>query len=290
LLDDFLKANLGLWNEWTEIHQTSDFYDLEGFKTGTSSLHSIERDELGGEVAGKRLLHLQCHFGLDTLSWARLGAIVTGVDFSGRAIELARSLAAGLELPAIFVQSTVDDLRAHLAGTFDIVFTSYGAIEWLADLDVWARIIASFLAPGGTFYMVELHPLARTLDDLDEHPELRVVGPYFPASKPRRLRIHGSYADPDAPLEHDVAYGWSHSFAEILNALIGAGLRLEYLHEFPCSVVPFSRSMKRAADGWYYLPGGRRDVPFLFSLRATKATGAAETEPSAVEGRSGDRD
>jgi SAM-dependent methyltransferase len=268
MLDEFVKANLGLWNEWTEVHETSAFYDLEGFKAGKSSLHAIELEELG-DLAGKRLLHLQCHFGLDTLSWARLGAVVTGVDFSERAIELARSLAAELELPATFVQSTIDDLQDNLQGEFDVVFTSYGAIEWLADLDRWARTIVHFLAPGGTFYMVELHPLARALDDLDEHPELRLAGPYFPARKPRRLRIRGSYAEPDAPVER-VAYGWTHSFAEILNALIGAGLRLEYLHEFPCSVVPFSRSMKRAADGWYYLPGGRRDVPFLFSLRATR--------------------
>jgi SAM-dependent methyltransferase len=270
VLDEFVKANLGLWNEWTEIHETSEFYDLEGFRAGRSSLHSIERDELG-EVAGKRLLHLQCHFGLDTLSWARLGATATGVDFSERAIALARSLSAELALPAMFVQSTVDELQSNLTGAFDIVFTSYGAIEWLADLQRWAQTIAHFLAPGGTFHMVELHPLARTLDDLDAHPELRVVGPYFPARRPRRLRIHGSYAAPDAHVKNDLAYGWTHSFAEILNALIGAGLRLEYLHEFPCSVVPFSRSMERAPDGWYYLPGGRRDVPFLFSLKATRA-------------------
>jgi SAM-dependent methyltransferase len=270
VLDEFLKANLGLWNEWTAIHETSEFYNLEGFRAGRSSLHSIERDELG-EVAGKRLLHLQCHFGLDTLSWARLGATVTGVDFSGRAIALARSLSAELALPATFVQSTVDELQSNLTGAFDVVFTSYGAIEWLADLQRWAQTIAHFLAPDGAFSMVELHPLARTLDDLDTHPELRVVGPYFPASRPRRLRIHGSYAAPDAHVKNDLAYGWTHSFAEILNALIGAGLRLEYLHEFPCSVVPFSRSMERAPDGWYYLPDGRRDVPFLFSLKATKA-------------------
>ncbi|MGD0997120.1 MAG: methyltransferase domain-containing protein [Thermoleophilia bacterium] len=279
MLDEFLKANLGLWNEWTQIHETSAFYDLEGFRAGASSLHSIERDELD-DVAGKRLLHLQCHFGLDTLSWARLGATVTGVDFSERSIELARSLSAELALPATFVQSTVDELESNLTGVFDVVYTSYGAIEWLADLQRWAHTIAHFLAPGGTFYMVELHPLARALDDLDAHPELRVVGPYFPASQPRRLRIHGSYAEPDAHVENDLAYGWSHSFAEILNALIGAGLRLEYLHEFPCSVVPFGRSMERAADGWYYLPGGRRDVPFLFSLKATKAApGEPGTRP-----------
>ena len=190
MLDEFVKANLGLWNEWTAIHETSEFYDLEGFRAGRSSLHSIERDELG-EVAGKRLLHLQCHFGLDTLSWARLGATVTGVDFSGRAIALARSLSAELALPATFVQSTVDELQSNLTGAFDVVFTSYGAIEWLADLQRWAQTIAHFLAPDGAFSMVELHPLARTLDDLDTHPELRVVGPYFPASRPRRRRSPG---------------------------------------------------------------------------------------------------
>jgi len=272
MLDEFIKANLGLWNEWTEVHETSAFYDVEGFKQGGLSLRPIERDELG-DVRGKRLLHLQCHFGLDTLSWARLGATVTGVDFSEKAITLARELAAETGVPATFVHSTIDDLEAVLQGEFDIVFTSYGAIEWLSDLGRWAHTVDHFLKPGGTFYMVEIHPFAQMLDDIDDHPELRFAGPYFPTDRPQRFDIRGSYADPDAPVKA-VAYSWTHNFAEIINALLGVGLELEYLHEFPCSVAPFSRSMKRAEDGWYYLPGDRRDVPFLYSLKATKpATG-----------------
>ena len=274
MLDEFLKANLGLWNEWTEIHETSEFYDLEGFGRARSSLHSIERDELG-DVAGKRLLHLQCHFGLDTLSWARLGATVTGVDFSERRhrsgpLAVGRARAAGHIRAVDRRRAAKQPDAAPSTSSSPPTAPSSGS----PTCRRWAQTIAHFLAPGGTFYMVELHPLARTLDDLDAHPELRVVGPYFPAGRPRRLRIHGSYAAPDAHVKNDLAYGWTHSFAEILNALIGAGLRLEYLHEFPCSVVPFSRSMERAPDGWYYLPDGRRDVPFLFSLRATKADAA----------------
>ena len=267
MLDEFIKANLGLWNDWTEVHETSAFYDVEGFREGKSSLRPIERDELG-DVRGRTLLHLQCHFGLDTLSWARLGATVTGVDFSEKAISLARELAVESGLPATFVHSTVDDLQTALQGGFDIVYTSYGAIEWLADLDRWARVIDHFLKPGGTFYMVEIHPFAQMLDDIDRHPELRFAGPYFPTGRPQRFDIRGSYADPDAPVR-GVAYSWTHDFAEIVNALLGVGLELQYLHEFPCSVAPFSRSMKRDDDGWFYLPD-RRDVPFLYSIRAAK--------------------
>jgi len=268
MLDDFIRANLGLWNAWTEVHETSEFYDVEGFKEGKLSLRPIEVEELG-DVRGKRLLHLQCHFGLDTLSWARLGAVATGVDFSEKAIALARELGAEVDVPATFVHSTIDALPDALEGEFNIVFTSYGAIEWLSDLDCWAGVIDRYLAPGGTFYMVEIHPFAQMLDDLDAHPELRFAGPYFPSGRPQRFDIRGSYADPDAPVKA-VAYSWTHNFAEIIDALLGVGLRLDYLHEFPCSVAPFSRSMKRADDGWYYLPGGRRDVPFLYSIRAIK--------------------
>jgi SAM-dependent methyltransferase len=270
MLDEFIKANLGLWNEWTEVHEKSAFYDVEGFRAGRLSLRPLEVAEVG-DVSGRQLLHLQCHFGLDTLSWARLGATVTGVDFSERAIALARELAADLQIPATFVHSTIEDLEQKLDGAFDIVFTSYGAIEWLSDLTRWAHTIDHFLRPGGTFYMVEIHPFAQMLDDIDAHPELRFVGPYFPTSQPQRFDIRGSYADPDAPVKA-VAYSWTHDFAEVLGALLGVGLRLEYLHEFPYSVAPFGRSMKRAEDGWYYLPGDRRDVPFLYSIKATKAT------------------
>jgi SAM-dependent methyltransferase len=172
-MDEYRRTNLDLWNEWTRIHVTSDFYNVEGFREGGSSLLPLELEELGN-VAGKRLLHLQCHFGMDTLSLARLGAEVTGVDFSPEAIETARGLAAEVGVDATFVQSDIYDL-ADVAppdwdGAFDIVFVTYGAVEWLHDLQPWADLIVRFLRPGGTFYMAELHPFSGTLE-LEELPD-----------------------------------------------------------------------------------------------------------------------
>jgi 2-polyprenyl-3-methyl-5-hydroxy-6-metoxy-1,4-benzoquinol methylase len=149
-MDDYLAANKALWNEWTAIHETSSFYNLEGFKAGGSRLRDYEVDEVG-DVTGKSLLHLQCHFGIDTLSWARLGARVTGADFSERAIELARSLAAELGLDATFVRSDLYDLSSVLDGQFDVVYTSRGVLGWLPDLERWAEVVAHFLRPGGVF-------------------------------------------------------------------------------------------------------------------------------------------
>ncbi len=143
-MDEYLKKNKELWNELTAIHAGSEFYDVDGFKRGKCSLSSIELEELG-DVSGKSLLHLQCHFGLDTLSWARLGARVTGVDFSDKAIDLARSLSRDLKIEADFVQSDIYDLPDNLDGEFDIVFTSGGVLPWLPDLKRWAEIITHFL-------------------------------------------------------------------------------------------------------------------------------------------------
>jgi SAM-dependent methyltransferase len=155
-MDDCLAANKALWEERTAIHQTSSFCNLEGFKRGGSRLRTYEV----GEVTGKSLLHLQCHFGIDTLSWARLGARVTGADFSDRAIELARSLATELALDATFVRADLYDLPAVLDGQFDVVYTSHGVLGWLPDLERWAGVVAHFLRPGGVFYLTEIHPVA----------------------------------------------------------------------------------------------------------------------------------
>jgi 2-polyprenyl-3-methyl-5-hydroxy-6-metoxy-1,4-benzoquinol methylase len=156
-MDEFLKANQKLWNEWTTEHENSPFYDLDGFKAGRERLRSIELEEVD-DVRGKSLLHLQCHFGMDALAWARHGAIVTGVDLSNDSITLAQSLSKELNIPANFVCSDVLTLPDHLQGQFDIVFTSYGILHWLRDLKRWAQVIAHFLKPGGFFYIVEDHP------------------------------------------------------------------------------------------------------------------------------------
>ena len=272
-------ANLALWNRWTRIHEKSAFYDVKGFKAGGSSLWPLERDELGPFVhEGTSLLHLQCHFGLDTLSWARLGADVVGLDFSDEAVGLARRLAAetGLAGRAEFVCADLYDAGAHLGGRrFDVVFVSWGAIEWLPDLERWAGIIARHLRPGGVFYLAEIHPLYSALDEVPGEHDVRVRYRLVPApDRPDVEAVEGSYAERDADTTGLTWYGWAHSFAEILGALTGAGLRLEHLHEFPTAPAPAWDWMVQDEDRWWWLPDGRggrrRDLPLSFSLRASK--------------------
>ena len=205
--EDALAANRALWEAWTPIHEGSDFYDLEGFKRGGIRLREYELAEMG-PVAGREVLHLQCHFGLDTLSFARLGARATGVDFSAAAIRLARTLADELGLEARFVESSLDALPSRLEGDFDLVYTSRGVLSWLPDLGAWARLIAHYLRPGGQFYISEVHPVANALHDDGEDAgdagdagrtgELALRWPYFDRREPLRFPVQGSYADPDA--------------------------------------------------------------------------------------------
>ena len=271
-------ANLELWNAWSRIHEHAPGYNTAGFLSGETSLTPVEREELGPFVhEGTTLLHLQCHFGLDTMSWARLGADVVGLDFSGEAVALARRLAgeAGLSARSEFICSDLYDADSHLGvRRFDVVFVNWGAIEWLPDLERWAGIVARHLKPGGTFYMAEIHPFAQTLDDDAPEGELRVRYRYFPApDEPDVDAINGSYADPDADTTGLVSYCWAHSFAEILGALTGAGLHLEQFHEFPFAPAPlWSWTIQEGKIFW--LPDGsggrRRDQPLTYTLRASK--------------------
>jgi SAM-dependent methyltransferase len=268
-MDTYKKANRALWNEWTSIHEKSEFYDLESFKAGTSTLDPIELEELG-DVSSKTLLHLQCHFGLDTLSWARLGAQVTGVDFSEKAIALARSLSKELSIPANFVCCDIYNLPNILSGEFDIVFTSGGVLSWLPDLQGWAQVIAHFLKPSGFFYIREFHPFAYIFDDREGVTDLRVFYPYFHSPEPMKSPVKGSYADRRATVSQPVEYAWAHHLGETLTSLISAGLRIEFLHEFPhCGyqLLPF---MERGEDGMWHLKDQKESIPFMFSIKATK--------------------
>ncbi len=256
-------ANLARWDELVDVHERA--YGIEAFRAGRSTLTAIETREVG-DVRGKRLLHLQCHFGLDTLSWARLGADVVGVDFSPRAIALARRLSAELSIPAEFVCSDVYRADENVEGTFDVVFTSYGVLCWLPDLTAWGKTIANLVAPGGMFYIVEHHPVGGMF--LGSSDELIASHPYFNTG-PVEETGNGSYADPGAILENKTSYEWQHSLSDIMNALAGAGLRIEFLHEFPVCRFQWLPVMEQGADGWYRVPG-RDDVPFLFSLAAAK--------------------
>jgi 2-polyprenyl-3-methyl-5-hydroxy-6-metoxy-1,4-benzoquinol methylase len=289
MLDRYTRANRELWNDWTDVHVGSRFYDVDAFRAGACALRPLEVAELG-DVHGKSLLHLQCHFGLDTLSWARRGAVVTGIDLSDRAIETARALADESGIEATFLCTPLYHLPRVLEGEFDIVFTSYGALEWLGDLDRWARIAAGYLRPGGTFYLAEIHPFAQMLDEVTKGGgDIAIAFPYFPTAEPVRDETQGTYADPGARVEHSVCYTWTHNFAEIAGALLGAGLQVEHLHEFPYSMAPFWSSMSKDDDGWWYLPrpdgaGRREDIPFLYSIRSTKPAGSVGSEGAAAAG------
>ncbi len=250
-MDEDLKTNQAAWNTWTPFHVGSKFYDVEGFKAGKvarrEGLDKIETAGVG-DVTGKSLLHLQCHFGLDTLSWARRGATVTGIDFSEEAINAARALATELNIPATFVPSDLYKLPQNLTGQFDVVFTSHGVLGWLPDLEGWAKVIAHFLKPGGIFYTIEGHPFANCFDNAREPTEFRLLYPYFYGSEPFRDEDDGSYAAPDAPI-HTVTYFWFHTLADIIGSLLRVGLRIESFEEYPFALgyVP----VDGAATRWY---------------------------------------
>jgi SAM-dependent methyltransferase len=268
-MDEYRRANRALWNEWTQIHARGNTYGLEDFKAGKNKLHPLEINEVG-PVAGKSLLHLQCHFGLDTLTWARLGAQVTGVDFSDEAINLARSISAECAIPGRFICCDLYDLPNHLDDTFDIVFTSYGVLTWLPDLAAWAQLVARYLKPEGLFYIAEFHPTSYIFDETAS--ELRITYPYF-NPEVEAYPVQGSYADHEAVVHQPVEYGWTHTLGEVITSLIQAGLSLEFVHEFPFNIYKGFAFLEQADDGYWYLPGKAQTIPFLYSIRAVKKGG-----------------
>jgi len=265
-MDEFLKANRELWDKLASIHHKSEFYDVEGFLKGKQTLDPIELDELPN-LTGKKLLHLQCHFGMDTLSLARLGAEVTGVDFSPEAIGLAKFLSEEAGIGARFVCANVYDVPKVLDERFDIVFTSGGVIMWLPDLDKWANVISSSLKPGGLFYIREFHPFAYVFDDEDNVTELRVKYPYFQGKDPLEFEDDGTYAS-EEKTGMMKTYEWNHSVSDILNSLINNGLRIDHFNEFPVTgykALPFM-----IEKGRWVLPDNEDKLPLMFSIKATK--------------------
>lgn len=271
-MNEALSSNRALWDAWTRIHVGSDFYDVASFRSCERPIRvaDYERDEVGS-VEGRTLLHLQCHFGLDTLSWARLGATVTGIDFSDEAISAARALAAEVGIPATFIRSDLYDLPHALDGQFDIVYTSCGVLGWLPDIAAWGRVAAHFVRPGGLFYVTEIHPVADAFENEGVKPgELRLEYPYWSHPEPLRFDVQGSYADREAPTEGLVEYGWDHSLGEIVTSLVDAGLQIEFLHEFDFVRWPMDYLVE-GTDGLWRLPEGvKGSLPLFFSLKATK--------------------
>jgi SAM-dependent methyltransferase len=267
------EANESLWDAWTEVHAAGDFYDLDGFKAGGVRIRPYEI-EMVGDVGGKSLLHLQCHFGIDTLSWARLGARVTGADLSPAAIGLARTLADELGFPeARFVTSNLYDLPSNLDGRFDVVYTSRGVLGWLPDIRAWAGVVAHFLAPGGTFFISEGHPVMNTFENEGVAPgELRLMYPYWEHTDPLRFEVKGSYADPDADVVGQTEHSWDHGLGEVVTALIDAGLRIERLVEHPFLDWKVDWLVEDPpGSGLWRLPADvSGELPLMFSLLASK--------------------
>jgi SAM-dependent methyltransferase len=273
---DSFAANQQLWDAWTAVHAQGAFYDLAGFRKGGVRLRDEEIRAVG-DVHDRTLLHLQCHFGIDTLSWARLGARVTGVDFSPAAIRLAREIAADIGIEdARFIESNVYDLPGRLDGEFDVVYTSGGVLEWLPDIRGWARVVAHFLAPGGTFFITEAHPVFNAFQDEGVAPgELRLIYPYWEHRDPLVFDVKGSYADPDADFGEQKLHGWDHGLGEIVTALIDAGLRIESLEEHPFLYWAADFLVEsEPGSGRFVLPPGPGELPLSFSLRATKPASA----------------
>ncbi len=260
--DSMLKNQRG-WDIRTPVHLRSNSYNLASFKQGRSSLRPTELEALGN-VAGRSLLHLQCHFGMDTLSWARLGAQVTGVDFSAEAIAAARSLAVELELNARFICANVYDLPDVLPEEFDIVVATYGVISWLPDLDAWAKVVAHLLRPGGTFCVVDFHPNWGFVDEVDGH--LEVTDSIF-RSQPWRTEVVETYAD-TTKLSPHTEYNWPWTVGELVTVLINAGLEIRQLRELPFDLRQRVPSMVRTADGFWHLPGD--PMPLMVACVATR--------------------
>ncbi len=272
MTEQALRVNQGLWDEWTLIHERSAFYDLEGFRQGGVRVQPYEIEEVG-DVAGRDLLHLQCHFGIDTLSWARLGARVTGADFSAQAIELATRLAADLGLGARFVRSDLYGLPDALEGEFDVVYTSRGVLGWLPDISRWAQVVSHFLKPGGTFYITEIHPVVQAFENEGVAAgELRLQYPYWEHEQPLAFDVVGSYADRSAQLQTPTEYTWNHGLGEILTALIDAGLRIESLREFPWVDWQLDFLVRDEDGKWRLPPETPGELPLVFSLVAMKPT------------------
>lgn len=264
-LKKYFDVNRTTWDQKVRIHSKSEFYDVEGFKKGKTSLNSYELEEIGN-VKGKSLLHLQCHFGQDTLSFSRMGAKCTGIDLSKKGVEEAKRLNEELGLDATFIESNLYDVPENVAGTFDIVFTSYGVVGWLPDLKAWGEIVASKLKKGGVFYIIEFHPIVWMFDFLQSPPKLTY--PYL-NKEVIYEEYEGTYTNADAAITSK-EYGWNHGLGEVVSALSGAGLSIEFLHEFEKSPYNSFPDMEQTEDGMYILKENQRMFPLLYSIKATK--------------------
>lgn len=260
---NYLELNKNTWNKKTALHVQSEFYDMPSFLAGKSSLNEIELAYLG-DVKNKKILHLQCHFGQDSLSLARMGAEVIGVDLSDAAIEKARQLNKELGLNANFICCDLYSLPEHLNETFDIVFTSYGTIGWLPDLQKWAGLISKYLKPGGQFVFAEFHPVVWMFDN----DFTKVEYTYF-KSEPIVEEEVGTYADRVDQTDFKTIT-WNHGIGEVLTALIDNGIQIEAFKEYNYSPYNCFSHTKEIEPGKYIIEKIGAKIPMVYALLGKK--------------------
>lgn len=271
-MTDYFDVNRKNWNDRAAIHFKDEAggYRVQAFLEGADNLHDIEHGEIG-DVAGKRIAHLQCHFGIDTLCLARRGASCVGLDFSPVAIAAARELQAKTGLDAQFVEGNVYDARALIEGDFDMVYVTWGAIGWLPDVAHWAKVVASLLKPEGTLYLLEGHPTLLLADE--RTPELRPGYSWrTPQDQPLTMNEVTTYTGDTAPVTHTTTHEWIHPLSDIVNGIIGAGLRLDALNEHELLAWQFAPIMVpvEGRRRMWKLPDGFPKLPLAFSIKATK--------------------
>jgi 2-polyprenyl-3-methyl-5-hydroxy-6-metoxy-1,4-benzoquinol methylase len=267
---DPIDTNRRNWDERAAIHarDTTDYYGLDRLRAGESTLYAIEAAELG-DLSGKRVLHLQCHIGCDTLSLVRRGAVATGLDFSGVAVELARRLANDTGLRADFIHGTVDQAPCLTPGPFDLVFTTWGTICWLPDVRVWAKAIASVLAPNGELYFADIHPGFMVMEERAGEI-VQIYDFQTPADRPLKFIVAKTYTGDPTVMTHQETREWIHPLSSVFGALTEAGLTITMFHEheaLPWRAVP---GLVPAPDRLWRLPGGYPRMPLSISLRAKK--------------------
>jgi SAM-dependent methyltransferase len=260
---NYIEINKRAWNKQTACHLLSAFYDNESFIKGRNSLNEIELGLLGN-IKGKSVLHLQCHFGQDTISLNRLGALSTGVDLSDKAIEEAKELAHKTNSDSKFICCDIYDLDIYLNEKFDIIYTSYGTIGWLPDLDKWAAIISKFLKPNGKFIFVEFHPVVWMFDD-----DFKFVKYNYSNTGPIIESENGTYADRDANITNEYVM-WNHGISEVINSLIKKDLVVQELNEYDYSPYNCFKETEEFEKNKFRIKHLRNNIPMVYSIVAVK--------------------
>ena len=261
---DYISINKAAWDRKVQIHYQSEFYNVKAFIEGNCSLNPIELDLLG-DVRGKKILHLQCHFGQDSISLARKGAIVTGVDFSTVAIEKAKELSIETNVDVNFICSNIYDVNKHIDEDFDIVFTSYGTICWLPDLSAWANIISDFLKPEGQFVFADFHPVVWMFDDKFKH----IKYCYFKSDPVIEIE-EGTYAEKNADINHK-NITWNHGISEVLNSLIAAGIEIREVKEYDYSPYNCFNETIEVGSSQYRIEHLKNKIPMVYSVLGIKS-------------------